>query len=345
VTSRRLVLVATGLVITACTSTTHGTGPVTPSRTSRSALTSTGSVASSPPSESAAPTTLPPQYIRTRRVTAIGDPGTADLCAAIGLTPFSSLGFGTASYDAVQYPPGCSITLNEGDRPVLTVSIFAARHAPPEADGRKQRTASGLAVYSYPFNADTGGCERDVLADNVRLVADAITRGPDKPDDQVSCAATDAMADRAAAVAAQASVPRLRLAQPSVVDLNACAVVKDAGITGLGDFASAHLIRRGYAVNCELRTDAVFLFINAAIAATAPPVRGTPVSVGGHDFYEITSRPGFCSYASVQGTTGDGKNEEVTAAATASGSAKPPGQLCDQTAQALARYLTAGGLP
>jgi hypothetical protein len=227
---------------------------------------------------------------------------------------------------------------------VLTVSVFAARNAPPDADGRKQRTASGLPVYTYPFDPHTGGCERDVVADNVRLVADAISRGSAEPDEHLSCSATDAMANRAAEVAARRSVPRLSLAQPSVLDLTACAVVRHAGITELGDFASAHVIRRGYAVNCEARTDAVFLFINAALAATAPPPRGTPESVGGHDLFEIASRPGFCSYASVEGTTGDGQHEEVTAAATAAGTGKPPAGLCDQTAQALALYLTTAGL-
>jgi hypothetical protein len=89
----------------------------------------------------------------------------------------------------------------------------------------------------------------------------------------------------------------------------------------------------------------VYLFINAALAASDPPVRAAPISVAGHDMYRIAARASFCSYASVQGATGDGAHEEVTAAATVPGTGTPPGRLCDQTAEALARYLTAAGLP
>jgi hypothetical protein len=354
VKSGRLVLLAVGLIVSACTSTTHGTGRLGGSGTNSPVSTSTGSgasnppstgsVASGPPSGSGAPSTLPPQFVRTPLETAIGDPGTADLCAAVGLTPFDGIGSGAAGYDAVQYPPGCSITVTDGTQPVLTVSVFAARHAPHDADGRTQSTASGLPVYSYPFDAGTGGCERDVVASRVRLVADAITRGSAKPDEQLSCAATKAMADRVAEAAAAGSVPRLSLAEPSVADLGACLVANAAGITGLSDFASAKVIRRGFGVNCELRTDTVFLFLNAALASAAPPAHGTPITVGGHDLFETTSGPRFCSYVSVQGTTSDGRREEVSAAATTTGSDKPPAQLCEQTAQALARYLTTAGL-
>jgi hypothetical protein len=287
---------------------------------------------------------VPPDFARTPVTTAIGDPGTADLCSAIGADTFSGLGAGTATVDPVQYPPGCSFTLSNASKPVLTVSVFAARHDAPDADGRTKGSSSGLDVYSYPFDAHTGGCPRDVMATGVRLVADAIPRGSAEPDEHLSCAATDAMATRLAEVAASGSVPRLSLAQPSLVQLSACLIVKDAGITTLSAFTSGRLIRRGFAVNCEVRTDAVFLFINAALAATAPPTRATPVSVGGHDVYQTASHPEFCSYVSVQGVTGDGQHEEVTAAATVPGGRQPPANLCDQTAQALARYLATAGL-
>lgn len=296
-------------------------------------------------SGSVAPPTVPPEYIREPRKTAIGDPATADLCAAVGVATFGHLGTGSVTLDPVQYPPGCSFTASVASAPVLTVSVFAARRNAAVADGRTKRTASGLAVYSYPFDTHTGGCERDVLAYHVRFVADAIARGSAKPDKQLSCGATDAMADRVAQVVADKSVPRLALAQPTVFELNACEIVTDAGVTDLSDFASAQVIRRGFAVNCEVRTDRVFLFINAARVAGAALSRGTSVAVGGHDLSEIASRPGFCSYASVQGAVGDdGEREEVTAAATVPGSGMPPEHLCDQTAQALARYLSTAGL-
>jgi hypothetical protein len=356
VTCRLHVLVGAGLIVAACTSTTHGSGRVSGSPTSSGPVTSgppaTGSVTSGPPATGSVATgpssggssSLPPEFVRTPRETAIGDPATADLCTAIGLPPFDAIGPGRADYDAVQYPPGCSITLSVADKPVLTVSVFAAQHGPRDADGRTEATASGLPVYSYPFDRGTGGCERDVVADGVRLVADAIARGSAPPDEQLSCAATKAMADRVAEIAATGSVPRLSPARPTLTELGACLVVNASGITALGDFVGARVIRRGFGVNCELRTDTLFLFINVALAAAAPPDRGTPLDYGGHHLFKTASRPGFCSYVSVQGTTGDGHREEVSAAATTNGDGKPPATLCAQTAQALSLYLTAAGL-
>lgn len=331
------------MLTAACTSTTKGSGHAGRSTSRTSSVTSSTGTSTSP-AGNGTPTATPSAFVRTATVTAIGDPGTADLCAATGTATFGALGVSSATEDAVQYPPGCTFTLSNASGPVLDVSVFAARHRAPLADGRTVRTASGLDVYSYPFNAHTGGCPRDVMADHVRLVADAITRGSAQPDEQLSCAATDALANRLAEVAAKGPVPLLSLAQPSVVSLDACAIVHDAGITDLSAFASADLIERGFAVNCEVKTDAVFLFINAALATTAPPAHSTPVSEAGHDLYEVESGSKFCSYASVQGTAGDGKHEEVTAAATVAGDAKTPANLCDQTARALALYLTTAGL-
>lgn len=341
-----LVLGAVGLLATGCTSTANEKGhPSRPNSSAGASSPAPGTATSGPLlSSSPAPITVPPGFARTPVATAIGDPGTADLCSAVGADTFSSLGAGTATVDPVQYPPGCSFTLSDAGGPVLTVSVFAARHVAGEADGRTKRRSSGLVVYSYPFDSHTGSCRRDVLATGVRLVADAISRGSAQPHERLSCAASDAMADRLAHVAASGSVPRLSLAQPSVTQLSACAIVKQAGITTLGAFASGQVTRRGFAVNCEVRVNTVFLFINAALAADAPPTRATAVPVAGHVLYRTASRSGFCSYVSVQGATGDGQHEEVTAAATVSGSGQPPPDLCDQTAQALARYLTTAGL-
>jgi hypothetical protein len=290
------------------------------------------------------PPTFPSPFIRAPRDTAIGDPATADLCSAVGVATFAQLRSGTVTQDPVQYPPGCSFTLSTAGAPVLTVSVFAARHDPAPAEGRTERTSSGLDVYSYPFDSTSGACERDIVTQHLRFVADAIPRGSAKPDEHLSCAATDAMARRVAEVVAHGSVPRLSLAQPTLTQLNACKVAQAAGMTELSDFAAAELAVRGFGINCELQTRDVYLFINAALAAETPPSPGVPVTVGGHELYRITARAGFCSYASVQGRTDAGQHEEVTAQATVPAGGNAPQQLCDQTAEALARYLTTAGL-
>lgn len=336
-------LVYAALLLTACTSTTGGSGRTasTPGR-SGPASTLPGSTSSVPPGPTPSP--VPAALVRSPHHTAIGDPATADLCAAVGLAPFANLTPAvTASFDARQYPPGCSITLAEARGPVLAVTVFAAKHGPRPATGRHRRTASGLPVYAYPFDKVTGSCERDITADAVRLVVDSLTRGPAIVDAGLACGATDAMTDRLAQAVTAEAVPRLVLAQPSVTEFNSCAVAQQAGITSLADFATAHLIRRGFSVNCELESAQVYLFINVAVAS-GRSAQGTPHTVGGHPLSEVAARPGFCSYVSQQGATPDGAHEEIAAAATTADSGKVPHALCGQTAQALAAYLTAAGL-
>ncbi|HEY2064112.1 MAG TPA: hypothetical protein VGH57_37440, partial [Amycolatopsis sp.] len=84
--SRCRVLVATALLLTACTSTTNGTGRTTAASTT-TPTTPTGAPSTtsttSPPSTSSGQSTFPPSGLgRTPVQTAIGDPGTADLCRA-----------------------------------------------------------------------------------------------------------------------------------------------------------------------------------------------------------------------------------------------------------------------
>jgi hypothetical protein len=287
----------------------------------------------------------PPDLARVPADSAIGDPVTANLCAAAGLAPFQHLPGGpSAAFDPAQYPPGCSITLSNADQPVFTVSVFAAKHPPHPADGRTETRVQGLPVYRYPFKESTGSCERDVVAPGVLLVADTLARGAVKPDSGLACAAADAMAERMAAAAAGGSVARLALAAPSVTELDACAVAKQAEIASSGTFAGANLRRRGFDVNCELRTEGAFLFLNIALVDTARAVPGETIRVDGHELQQTSVQPSFCSYASPQGSTGADLQEQVTATATAPGPGTPSADLCADTAAALARYLTAAGL-
>jgi hypothetical protein len=342
----RRVLVAAGLVLTACTSTAPNPGPSSVSTPPSSTPPSSTPPSSTPLSSSTSVAPFPPADLaRVPGDSAIGDPATADLCAAAGLAVFRDLAADlTPSVDPEQYPPGCSITLQDADQPVFTVSVFAAQHAAREAEGRTKATVHGLPVFGYPFDAATGSCERDVVAPDVLLVADTLARGDADPGEELSCAAADAMADRMALAAAGGAVDRLALAAPSVTELDACAVARQAGITELRTFATARAKRRGFDLNCELRTDTAFLFINIALVDTTRAVPGDSIQLGGHDLLQHAVQPRYCSYASAQGSSGDGVQEQVTATATATGDGAPPANLCPDTAQALARYLSAAGL-
>jgi hypothetical protein len=325
----------TPLSSTPLSSTPLSSTPLSSTPLSSPPLSSSTSVAPFPPADLA----------RVPGDSAIGDPATADLCAAAGLAAFRHLAADlTPAFDPEQYPPGCSITLQQADQPVLTVSVFAAQHAPRDADGRTKTTVHGLPVFGYPFDAATGSCERDVDARGVLLVADTLSRGSAEPDEGVACAAADAMADRMAIAAAAGSGARLPLAAPSATELDACAAARQAGITSLGTFATAKSKRRGFDLNCELRTDGAFLFINFALVDTTRAVPGDSIRLGGHDLLQHAVQQRYCSYASAQGSTGDGLQEQVTATATATGDGAPPQDLCPDTAQALALYLSAAGL-
>jgi hypothetical protein len=334
------VAVAVGalVLVAGCTSTGGGGG----GKGTRSASTSS---ANPSPSRSRSASLPPADIVRTPVQTAIGDPVTADLCSAMGLDPLRGLGAGlTPSFDARQYPPGCSVTLRNAAKAVLGLSVFADRRTPREAAGRTRRVTAGLPVYGYPYDSSTGSCERDISSSGLRLVVDAFAPGPDKPDQSLSCAAADAMADRIAAVVAAGGVPRLPLAAPSLTALNGCKVVRRAGIPALPDFAGSEVIPRGFGANCELRRGALFLFLDIQIAGSARPRGSNPTTVEGHRLYETSAQGGYCTYVSNQGSTADGRHEQLSATSTVVGTATPPADMCGQTAQALARYLTAAGL-
>jgi hypothetical protein len=344
---RPLATAGAVVLLAGCTSVVRGHGQAigTPSSPRSSTTTSTPPSTSVAPSPSPSPTQPAADIARPPVATAIGDPVTADLCTAIGLDALRGLGNGlTPSFDDRQYPPGCSITLNDGAKPLVGITVFAGVGDPLTSTGRTSRVANGQTIYSYPFDATTGSCRREIKAHGVLLTVDSYPNGDAKPGQATSCAGTDQMASRLAAVVTAGNVPRQPLASPSLSALDACKVAEKASITTLPAFAGSELREQGFGANCQLRPHDLFLFIDFVIADVAQPPGSTPTTVGGHRLSATSSQADFCSYASTQGTTTDGRYEQVTATATVAGSGAAPAQLCEQTAEALARYLTAAGL-
>jgi hypothetical protein len=202
---------------------------------------------------------------------------------------------------------------------------------------------SGLTVYAYKYDSRTGGCERDIVARGVRLVVDAYGLGSTGAPVSLSCAGTDAMANRLAAVVAAGDVPRLAIASPSLSALDGCKVVKRAAVGPLSAFAGSRIIGRGFDVNCELKTARVFLFLTFEIAAS-PPADAKVTTVEGHRLFRTEAAGRYCTIVSTQGATPDGRYEQMSATATTAGAATPAAGMCGQTALLLARYLTAAGL-
>jgi hypothetical protein len=282
---------------------------------------------------------------RKRASTAIGDPVTADLCAAVGLDSLRGIGSGlTPTFDKRQDPPGCAVTLSDGARAVLGLSVFGDPGTPKAAAGRTSRTESGQTVYVYPYDAGTGRCEREIAATGVLLVIDSNVASGSKPDRATACAGTDAMTARLAEAVDADDVPRLQLADPTVSDLDACAVARRADITSLSAFAGATVHSLSFGVGCQLRPRGAFLFVNFVISSVRTPGGATSTTVGTHSVYGVATTGSFCSYVSPQGRTSDGQYEQVAMSATATGARAQAGGLCAETKAALGRYLDAAGL-
>jgi hypothetical protein len=347
---RPLVAVVMAAVLAGCTTVVVGRGKITIAASSPSAIPSSTPTSTAPPPTASLTvphgTGWPPAgLLRFAPATAIGDPVTADLCAAIGLGTLRGLGNGlTPSFDTRQYPPGCSATLKDHTTPVLSVSVYGSSGAVPAAPGRVDRVVAGLTVYQFPFDAATGECRRELNPLGILLTIDSLPLRSAKPDQALDCASTDAMTTRIAKLAARGTQPpQLLVPARSLSALDACKVVDAAEITGLPAFHNGTVTEQGFGASCEVRPASGFLFFNYVIVNAARPNGAQPKTVEGHQFYETSAQPTFCSYVSTQGTTRDGRYEQLAATATTT-SSKPPAQLCEQTAQALARYLSAAGL-
>lgn len=345
---RRLIAIAAIAVLAGCTSVVTGNGRLNGESLSATSPSTPTSTAPPPPASVSVPNGLdwpPPGMLRLAPATAISDPVTADLCAAIGLGPLRGLGNGlTPTFDTRQYPPGCTVTMKDGTAPVLGVSAYGSSGGVTSAPGRTSKIVSGQAVYEFPFSAATGECRRELNPLGILLTINSFPLHSAKPNQALDCASTDAMAARLAKiVSVGVQPPQLRVPTRSLSALDSCKVVEQASITSLSVFSKGAITEQGFGASCEVRPASGFLFFNYVIANAARPNGAKLVTVEGHQLYETSAQPNFCSYVSTQGSTRDGRYEQVAASATTT-LAKPPAQLCAQTAQALARYLTAAQL-
>jgi hypothetical protein len=343
VTWRGLVALAAAVLLTGCAPVVVGRG-----RVGGSGTTAPPQPSASGPSPAGPTATVPSAaggILRTPVTTAIGDPVTADLCTAIGLGAMRNFpGRLTPFFDRRQFPPGCSVSLRSGTKAVLDVTVYAASGLPSVQKGRTERSVSGERIYSYPFDPATGECRRELAPGSVLLTVNSVPSPGAKPNLDLDCAATDAMASRLAAVVAAGDVPRLRLARPSLTRFDACAVTRLANVTAtLAAFAAGTLTTQGFGASCEVRTDALFLFLNFVLSSDAQPSGSTQTTEFGHLLFQSSAQPNLCSYVSTQRRTPDGRYEQMTATATVRNSSQVP-DLCTQTAQALALYLSAAGL-
>lgn len=336
---RRLLLVPGLLVLAACTSAVQGTGSVSGTPPTSHAPTS----GSGPTISGGGTGTL--RFPRSPMTTVIGDPPTADLCKAVGLSSFAALGL-TPGYADVQFPPGCTIRLSRGSTVALSVNVVGlAPDSQEERPGRTTRTESGLTVYVYRFEASSiGNCQRDIAADGVMLRVIAISRAATgKASEKVDCGATDLMTKAVAAAVAGKFVPRLPQSTPSLSELDFCAVLRRLDLTAVPDLSSGTPEVDGVSAGCQIVSSKVSFYIDFAIGG-AGRSKGGETTVGGHVLEAGSSNgSGDCQFTSNQGGLADGREEQVSLSLTELSSG-PPADLCDRTARLLATFLDTAGL-
>jgi hypothetical protein len=271
----------------------------------------------------------------------IGDPATADLCAAIGLGAFAGLGV-TASFEPNQFPPGCIVDLMKGGKAEASISMYGTRDPPNTSD--PTRTESGLTVYVARFDPSYGDCERDIATDGLTFKIQAVGTSTTVRR-AIDCGGTNAMTKSLAAAVAAKRVPRIALASPSVTLLNMCAVVRASKLSSLPVLAGAKLTGQAFGIDCEVTAPRAALFFNTIFDSGARPQHTNLVTIGGHRmFANRANRASLCSFISVQGTTSDGRHEEISAASNADDNKHPPAAMCTQTSRALSMVLDTAGL-
>lgn len=319
----------------------HGAASVSPSPTGPTGFPASGSGSVSP----VAPSTTASGFARFPRrpvPTAIGDPPTADLCTAIGLSALSHLGY-PPKYGTSQPPPGCYVQLTKSGQRVASVDVYASTEPPQAQPGRRSTRQSGLVVYVYPYESSIGDCERDVVAQRVFFHVHAFANEvPASRKRAVACNGTAAMTTRLAQVVAAHEVPRLSLADPSLSAMDACAVVQASGLLSQSRYTGMKLAPDAFGSGCTLSKGSTYLYFDYSLVQHVPVPDTRPVVTHAHQMYAYAANgSGYCTFGSVQGTTGDGKHEVFELSANSSSSDTA---LCDATQQALATYLDTAGL-
>jgi hypothetical protein len=369
--SRRLSLLAASVfvLLAGCSSVVQGTGQASFAPTSDAptapVLPTSTSPSSAPPLTSSAPVSSPVAPItspiapitssssvparnpfpRAAASTAIGDPPKADLCAAIHLAALAGSGY-HPTFNDVTVPPGCSIRMIKGGTSRFTVGVYGDRPGTASSGAHHTRRESGLTVDVYPYDkAAEGNCERDILAQGVVLHVYALSAGVGgKGGKTLHCHDADVVTRQLAARAATRSVPRLKLATPTLADLDFCAALRATDITRRPGFAGSPM-PDGVGAGCLLATSnySFTFYIDFYLSTPSTPTNTSPSTVGGHLLYagNINSKT-YCTFDSVQGSTPDGRHELVAVSASIFKRHVP--HLCASSGAVLAQFLDAAGL-
>lgn len=353
-TRRAVVALACGaaVLLSGCSAVVTGRGQIAAPAASR--FPSSVPTSTAPSSGTSRPVGTPNEpsarararYPRKSVDTAIGDPGTADLCQIVDTGKLTGIGGLVAERGSAQYLPECYIDL-AGERAgptELALNVYPTRSGPQQAAGRTSTRVAGLRVYRLPYLAKYGSCERDVVARGVTIRVDTYRAGGAKPSQSVTCKVTTVMSDGIAAAVAAHHVPRLFEPYPGLLSLNACATARGAQLTRLPILQGARFEDDEFGVTCRLVTPSLSLVVQPILADQEVPGQTSGKTIGGHQVYESANDDGYrhCSFYSVLGETPTQSWEQLSVEAYALTTSVS--DLCGQAGRALGLYLDTAGL-
>ncbi len=333
------VVAVLAAALSACSSVVAGRG---------TASTSAQRTGPAPSSASASTSGRPAanRFARTPVSTAVGDPVALDFCAALGLATTARPGY-RAAFNHLQYVPGCNVLVTQPGRDTrITVSVYVLPgNRPTSAPGRTTTTLSGVRAYRYPYGADSGNCERDLVVTGLTAKVTVFqSQSGGNRSRSVNCAESEAVTGKLAAALAHRSLPPLGLASPSLTSLDGCKIAKAAGLTSLSLLGGASVTADDFGIGCGL-IGSMTTYIDPVILSTARPDGTTATQAGRHRLWAgATNDRTLCAFTSVQGRTARGGYEALSVVTTPAGTEPLPTSACDQTQQALVKYLDTAGL-
>ena len=289
---KRIAPLAAALVLAGCTTTVagRGQGSGVPSTTGLSPTGSGSSHSGSGTSSAALPS--------------IGDPNTADLCAGVQLPAYRA--FGRAGFDPSQNPPSCYVTITRGSD-IAAVGLSDVAMPPGQATPRAQghdTVVAGLPVVE--FTSDQTSCQRDIYAMNVVLSIRAIDLGANLGAAAL-CRAADQMVAQTAKTVVAGTLPRVKLATPSLVRLQMCRSIQPGDLRGISRGAPAVVAEHYFGTFCRGSNPEYVFGVEAVLRkAAARPLNTT--TAGGHRFAwfdEIRPDSIACDLTSIQKPTSD----------------------------------------
>ena len=279
-----------------------------------------------------------PGGLRTIPQTAIGDPATADLCAAIKAVPAVD----SLVVDPHQAAGQCSAAVTDSSGAQLTLQLTAEPPNDAEPTATPGPTVAGLVTKNLPES--TGRCSREVWATGVVILVEVLNFGAQTGSTPV-CVMANSVTSRVATDVAAGQVARRPVASPSVTSIDICQGMRSDDLPGATEVG-----RGAFGLACVLVADDMTLGTQPAFRHNGERPVAT-ATIDGHRLvrYDAESLDDtFCGITSDQGIAAQGTREVLdiwmARGSNAPASAPRGKALCELAQREAARVLSRLGL-